>query len=388
MKSRNYMLRKTALAAAVMLLVGGVSYVGSFTSSETGSFSVMSSAYAAEEGSGGNGGHKGAMGEGRGGQGGKGAGTQGHRGGKSMDEVLSEDEGSDSDRPAWAGNPGGEGRPGGGGNTNPGTTKGDVYGDMIMLLRDPETGEPILIDGLTQACTSADCSTYVPMVDGEVPEGTTTFEVEFGRASLARSPSNVVEHALEDALSTLTTEGAVITQDEAGRLVITVDGVVTTIDSPLANLALYVDLMTGLASSSTSATEAALLDSNLANLNTAASLLAAVADKTGDITLDFVVYNNVISGVVDQGDFYDFSTFKYVRDYDDVTYFYTLDGGATVLSATLDVDAYLQAINGTLPEGSAALFAAAADDALEVIELTHTEVYDLTATGELLPGTK
>lgn len=386
MKSRNHMLRKTALAAAVTLLVGGVSFLGGFTSSETGSFSMMSSAYADEGGAGGggSGGHKGAMGEGRGGQGGKGAGGQGHKGGKSMSDVLADDEGDDSDRPAWAGVPGGEGRPGGGGNPQPGDIKGDVYGDMIVLLRDPETGEPILdAEGWMQACTSADCSTYVPMVDGEVPEGTTTFEVDFGRASVARSPSTVVEHALDEAIAKLTVDGALISQDEAGRITITVNGVTSTIDSPLENLALYIDLMTGLASDSTSAAEAAL--GSLATLDTAASLLAGVADKTGDITLDFVVYNNVISGVVDQGDFYSFTGFTYDRDYDNVSYFYTLDGGTTVLSATLDVDAYLAAINGALPDGDAALFAAAADDALEVIELVHTQVHYLT---EPLPGTQ
>ena len=387
MKTRTYLLRKTAIAAAVTLLIGGVVSLNNFEGVQTGMSSIVSTAYAAQGESGG--GHMGAAGENRGGQGGKGAGGQGERGGKSMRDVLADEADEDSDRPDWAGVPGGEGRPGGGGNPDSGTVKGDEYGDLVMLLRDPVTGMPLPdAEGNLQVCTSADCSTYVSMTaDGEIPEGTTTFEVDFGRASVARSPANVIEHSLEEAIAKLTADGAVISTDEAGRITITVNGVTSTIDSPLENLALYIDLMQGLASNTDSAAETAL--GSLATLDTAASLLAGVADKTGDITLDFVVYENVIADVVNSGEFYDFSGFSYTRDYPTVSYFYTLDGGATVLNATLDIDAYLSAINGAVPEGDqyAALFTAAADDALEVIELVHTQIHDLTETGELLPGT-
>ena len=349
---------------------------------------VVSSAYAGDSSdSSGSGGKQGAMGDNRGGQGKKGAGSEGHRGGKSMSDLLADDDDdSDSDRPDWAGVPGGEGRPGGGGNPSPGDTKGDIYGDMILLLRDPVTGLPILTaDGWTQACTDVACTPElaVEMVDGEVPSGVTTLEVDLGRASVARSPDSVIDHALDEALSKLTVDGAVLGTDAAGRITITVNGVVTTIDSPLENLALYVDLMEGLASDATSRAEAAL--GSLATLDTAASLLAGVADKTGDISLDYVVNENVIVGLVDTGEVYDFSGFTYDRDFDNVTYFYTLDGGTTVQSATLDVDVYLQAINGDVPSVGefAALFATAADDALEVIELTHTQIHY-----EVLPGTQ
>ena len=392
MNTQTRLLRKTALAAAVAIVVSGVASVGDFAGLETGMSPFVSTAYAAGDGGSG-GGQKGAMGESRGGQGGKGAGGQGHKGGKSMADVLADEADDDSDRPDWAGVPGGEGRPGGGGNPSPGDTKGDLYGDVILLLRNPVTGLPILgVDPETglewpQACTSEDCSTSVLMVGNEIPAGTTTFEVDFGRASVVRSPDSVVDHALDEALSKLTADGVTLGTDEAGRITILVNGVVTgTIDSPVENLALYIDLMEGLATNETSPTEAALLASGLANLDTAASLLAGVYDKTGDISLDFVVNENVFAGIVEQGDVYDFSTFNYsTRDYGDVTYVYTLDGGATFDTATLDVDAYLLAINGDLPDGAAAEFAAAADDALEVIELIHTQVHYLT---EPLPGTQ
>jgi len=401
MKIQTRLLRKTALAAAVTLMVGGVASVSNFMGIEAGMSSIISTAYAAQGDSAGGG--QGAMGAGRGGQGGQGAGGQGQRGGgqgqrggKSVADVLADEADDDSDRPDWAMGEKDENPHRGDSNPTPGVTKGDDYGDLIVLLRDPVTGEPKLIDGLLQVCTSADCNiddptTYTAMTeDGEVPAGVTPIEVDFGRAAVARSPASVIDKALTDALAKLTADGVEIGTDAAGRITFTVDGVTSTIDSPLENLALYIDLMTGLASESTSATEAALDD--LATLDTAASLMAGVADKTGDITLDYVVYQNVIAGVVDSGDYYDFSSFTttdYTRDYsDDYTYFLQVvaeDGTVTVEPRKLDINAYLEAINDPLPVvDGAALFAAAADDALEVIELVHTQI----VTGDELPGTK
>jgi hypothetical protein len=386
MNTQTRLLRKTALAAAVAIVVSGVASVGDFTGLETGMSPFVSTAYAGEGGSGN--GQKGAMGEGRGGQGARGAGGQGHKGGKSMADVLAEDDDGDddSDRPGWAGVPGGEGRPGGGGNPSPGDIKGDLYGDVILLLRDPVTGLPIPDeDGWLQACTAADCSTYVSMVDNEIPAGATTFEVEFGRASVVRSPTSVVDHALDEALTKLTADGVTLDTDEAGRITILVNGVVTsTIDSPLENLALYIDLLKGLAEGG-SATVDAL--GTLATLDTAASLLAGVADKTGDISLDFVVNENVFAGIVEADAVYSFAGFTYDRAYPtDYTYLWAPDTETAPVYKELNINVYLDAINDPLPDAGdfAALFAAAADDALEVIELVHTQV---VISEEPLPGT-
>jgi hypothetical protein len=387
MKIQTRLLRKTALAAAVTLMVGGVASVSNFVGIETGVSSIVSTAYAAQGDSAGGG--QGAMGAGRGGQGGQGAGGQGQRGGgqgqrggKSVADVLADEADDDSDRPDWAGVPGGEGRPGGGGNPSPGDTKGDIYGDMIMLLRDPVTGLPITSDdGWTYACTDLACSAdgAVEMVGGEVPEGTTTYEVDFGRASVARSPSSVIDHALEEALSKLTVEDAIISQDDAGRIVVTVNGVPSTIDSPLENLALYIDLMEGLTGGG-SATVDAL--GSYASLDTAASLLAGVADKTGDIGLDFVMYENLIAGVEA-----DFADFAYTRSFpEDYTYLWAPDTETEPVYRTLNINVYLDVINDPLPaeDEFAALFAAAADDAVEVIELVHTQI---VISEQPLPGT-
>jgi len=317
--------------------------------------------------------------------------------------IILEDE--DSDRPAWAGgNPALNPNAGAGeGNPDAGTIKGDEYGDLIVLLRDPITGEPVVVSGEYLVCLDAACTSTTPTVDLEVPDGVTPIEVDFGRAAIARAPDAVIDKALADALTKLTQPLVELSTDTAGRIVYTYpvdqngdgsydddgdgvyDTVVTgTIDSPLENLALYIDLMNGLASSATSATEGVL--GSLATLDSAASLFAGVADKTGDITLDYFYYQNLITDVVVAPDtYYDLDGFTYTRtDFpDDYSYFYQQPDG-TVVTKTLDVESYLTAINGDLPAAGefAALFATAADDALEVIELVHTQIHT-----EILPGT-
>jgi len=337
----------------------------------------------------------------KGGQGGNGQGGQlsGSKSGAKgvKDAVLAEEEDDDSDRPPWAGgnpteNPhsgGGEGKP-----DNAGTMKGDFYGDLIVLLRDPITGVPLepvddegnVLVGEFVICLDAACTSTVASVDGEIPEGVTPIEVDFGRAAVARSPDKVTEKALDDAITKLTTGDVELSTDAAGRISYTVDGVTYTIDSPLENLALYIDLMQGLASEYTSLAESAL--GSLANLDTAASLLAAVADKTGDISLDYVVYDNVITGVVPAGSYYDYEDFSYNRDDYPTDYVYFYMDGTELKTATLDINLYLadDTINGALTsDGGATLFAAAADDAVEVIELIHTQIHDAILPGTVTP---
>ena len=293
----------------------------------------------------------------------------------------------DSDRPAWAGGEKELNPQRGDGNPNPGTTKGDLYGDLVYLYRDPITGLPILDDdGNEQACTTIDCSEYASIIDGEIPAG--AIEVDFGRTNIMRAPASVTEHSLDEVVNKLFPVDAdgnpvavTITTDEAGRIV--VDG--ATIDSPLENYALYLALLSGTISIP-GFDDPVLL---------ATSALAGAADKTGDITLDFVINVNEISELsTGDLDYYDYTGFTYVRDYDDdadgdgtidpYTYYYFDTDGTTVLSAQLWIDDYLALTNGDLPSSTeyAALFAQAADDALEVIELVHTQIHD-----SQLPGT-
>ena len=174
------------------------------------------------------------------------------------------------------------------------------------------------------------------------------------------------------------TSAETLTVDEAGRIV--VDG--ATIDSPLENLAIYIAIITN----QDATVLDALKDLNIDLMQLAASALGGAADKTGDITVDMLYYSNVIYGLVPDGaGFVDYSSFiNYDRDlYDrEVDYFYM--EGDEVKSATVDLKAYLEATQPTLDGTSGiTLFSIAADDALEIVELIHTQIHET-----VLPGTQ
>ncbi len=296
----------------------------------------------------------------------------------------------DSDRPAWAGVKGG--KAGGGGKpAGAGSKKGDLFGDMVVLLRDVN-GAPILVDGLVQVVAyyyPEGSTTLVPLKDAAgnlvtipynaegdllptVTVDSKTYdvvgaEVELGRLSVGRAPTKVLQHSLDEAISKLTAAGAVIGLDSTGRL--TVNGV--TIDSPLENLALYLDYMK---------------DGSIAGVTlpagfNPASLFAAAADKTGTITVDTVVYMNSILGInnlaANPDQYYDFSTVNYDRA---TTW---SSATATVLVLQPDgsykptvvslYDAVFGSTNWVDPTavGGADDFAAAANDYLQVIEFVH-----------------
>ncbi|MEW6590341.1 MAG: hypothetical protein AB1418_04835 [Pseudomonadota bacterium] len=317
----------------------------------------------------------------------KGAANKGGQG-KGADKIFRAEPSEDSDRPVWAGVKGG--KSGGGGKpAGAGTKKGDLFGDMVVILRDAN-GVPILTtDGLVQviAYYYPDGSTslvplkdasgnlvVIPYVDGElsstVTVGGVTYdvygaEVDLGRLSVGRAPTKVLQHSLDEALSKLKS-ATTITVDSTGRLV--VDGV--AIDSPLENLALYLDYMK----------DGSIAGVTLpANFNPAA-LLAAAADKTGTISVDTVVYMNSILGInnlaANPDVYYDFSTVNYDR--------YTVWKDATATVLVLKDGVYVPTVvnlyevvfnstNWTDPTavGGADDFAAAANDYLQVIEFVH-----------------
>lgn len=340
----------------------------------------LGSVLAAEDG-----GNKGA-----GGGGGKGgarkgssqAGGQGKRG--IEDRVFRAEPDEDSDRPDWAGVKGG--KAGGGGRpAGAGTKKGDLFGDMVVLLRD-ENGEPILVNDQLQviAFIYDETGNVVPLTDSAgnlviipyneegdlltqvVVDGTTysvvPAEVDLGRLSVGRSPSKVLDHALDEALSKLTSPTAVIGLDAAGRL--TVDGV--TIDSPLENLALYDVYMT------TGSIPGVTLPAGF----NPASLFAAAADKTSTVIVDTVVYMNSILGINTETSYYDFSTYNYDR------YTTWKDAKAVVLVlqpdgtyAEQEISLYEVVFDSTnwtdTTAGGADDFTQAADDYLQVLEFVH-----------------
>ena len=381
----TYNFNKLIIAGGTMFAMLAVPMaVNSVTGLDLG---VISSAQAAEDG----GAKKGSATKGGTKQGAANKGGQGKGG--SSNKVLRApvDTEEDSDRPAWAGVKGGKagggGKPGGAG-----TKKGDLFGDMVILLRD-SNGVPILTtDGLVQVIAyyyPEGSTTLIPLKDASgnlvtIPynaEGdllpTVTLdgktydvvgaEVDLGRLSVARAPEKVLQHSLDEALSKLTATGAVVTLDAAGRLV--VNGV--AIDSPLENLALYDAYMTGTLPSTLT----------LPTGFTPASLLAAAADKTGDIKIDTVVYMNSILGInnLTTGTYYNFDTYNYDR------YTTWKDATATVLVlkdgvyVPTVVNLYETLFNSTnwidptpaVGDAGADDFATAADDYLTVIQFIH-----------------
>ena len=281
--------------------------------------------------------------QGTGGKRGEGKGADGRGGADSVRGKILSTMDDDSDAPAWARgnrelNPhakGGQGQPDGAGNK-----KGDEYGDLWVVLRD-DSGAPILdengqiqpiiiVDGLPVVVQLTD-----PDGDGhyELPTeyADAVQEVELGRSNVTRSPSQVILHSLEEALSKL--DGMTLTTDmltEAGMLV--VDG--ATIDSPLENLALYQALLTSTDSNDDGLLEVSVdysgetgagtytfLVPESVQLDLAASLLAAGSDKTASLTVDRVV---TVSQFLEVDDELSTLLNSYVYDGSTITY-----GGTT-----------------------------------------------------------
>jgi hypothetical protein len=329
-------------------------------------------------------------GSGKGGAGGSASGHKGQGGagsskgksGHSASDILSDD-GEDSDRPDWAGTQGRDGKPGRG-NTNPGISKGGLYGDMYAILRDAN-GVPVLTaEGFVQP---VDVNGNPIPLDEEgkpVDEGA-TIEVELERLNVGRSPSGVLSKRLEEAVKVIDSASA-ITLDESGRILLTVDGEEKTIDSPLENLALYVQLINegtlGLSlDNATLGSLAYLNDGTLtsADLTAAASFFAAASGKYTPITIDSVAYMNTIlkvDGTIDQNgtEYVDFSSFSYDRSdvYDGVMVNVLVEVSPGTFE-TKSVDLYDAVFSGQDYSSNSGIdgYAQAADDARAVIAYVH-----------------
>ena len=363
MSNRKQLAKKTVLAAAVAGILAAPLTLTAINSNVIGSFLIKSAH--AEKSDSGKGGHQGSQGSQKGGKGG--AGSQGSK--KGMSKVLEADD--DSDRPEWAMgkkelNPH-RGTP----NPTSGTKKGGDYGDLWVVVRDPVTGAPILVNGEYQVCLDPACAQTVLTVAGELPEGVIAAEVELGRSNIVRSPEKVTQKALDTVISKLAA-ATTVTFDPAGRLVL--DG--AAVDSPLENLALYIALLTA-------DPKLTPVISKLPadTLTLAASLLAGGADKTGSVTIDFMVYFNVITGIVPNDQYVDYSSFDYDRasTYSDTITYFVQDSSGTVTEVTKTIiEAVFNNVPYTSSSGSGITdFVQATDDALQVIEFVHTQVHTI-----------
>jgi len=254
------------------------------------------------------------------------------------------------EQPADKGGGGG----GGGGNNSP--TSDIDFGDMVEVFRLLPNGIPELdVNGCEILVNALDGSEIPMEYDSDsghcsIPEGEPVTEVSFGRLNVVRAPPDVLESGFDEAINAINEAIAnaidneattiTITLDAGGRLLLTrlaedADGneyeYVKAIDSPRENLALYKKLMLDGhlegnlgdnpnahvgdpqgdevlrpvldVDNFTEATGGAmphLLNDDtvltVEDLMSAASFLAAAADKTGHITVDLVFYLNTILG--------------------------------------------------------------------------------------------
>ena len=263
-------------------------------------------------------------------------------------------ESDDSDQPEWAGRNGDREKTPGSGMQGSDTEKGDLFGDLYILVRDdngvPITTEiggeayvqpaafytddsglptdPVLENGDYVALEldaegSIVTPQYYPVYDDPSGELVVPKEVDLGRLNEARAPDNVLQRAYDEAMANLSLSVEPITQDPMGRLEYYKEpGVPTAIDSPLENLALYKALMTSIMDPTKEFTIADSTGAEIFNaskrpadyrgvsdppgspddsehvmLDYAAAMLSAAADKTGDLDVDVVITMNNFLGI-------------------------------------------------------------------------------------------
>lgn len=274
----------------------------------------------------------------------------------------------------------------GGGNPDAGDRKGDLFGELAVILRD-ENGEPVPDEFGRLQYLDADGNVIPYLSDDPEDEGFTEVsdpdamqEVELERLNIARSPDNVIARAYDEAMDLIATDAdGVLEYDAAGRIIVVQeDGTELTIDSPVENLALYLDAMTN--------------PDTVWTLDDAKSFLAAAASKFGEINTDMMITLNTMLDINDvevndlgvpEGDYYDLTGYTYDRtatfttaDGDPVTVTYLTDteGDGTYVYVT---EPLLEVVfdNADYDGSGADAFAQAADDAVQVIEFIHEPIH-------------
>lgn len=313
------------------------------------------------------------------------------KGRKPADHTTAEGEEEDSDRPEWAGTSGPDSKPGRP-NQSSGTKKGTIYGDLYIIVRD-ENGVPVPdedgyvqvyyvnADGELTCCILRDAEgNLLPTLE----DGTSVLpiEVELGRLSVGRSPTSVLAAQYDEAINSIN-DAVSVAFDPSGRIVLTLeDGTTKTIDSPLENLALYVELLNTGTLTDVSADKLASLGISddgtvtATELAIAASFFAAASDKSIEISIDAIEYMNAIlriDGTLPD-DFVNYSSFTYDREavYDGVMITVLVedtDGVWKEMEVNLYEAVFDSTETGELTNVEA--FTQAADDARAIIDFIH-----------------
>ena len=322
---------------------------------------------------------------------------------------------------------------GGGGGGGGGGKKGDLYSDLLVLYRSVD-GLPIfeIEYGCEQPISAepiADLDTIINPADGKlvsliplvgeagVEEGTqcdvqttpidyTVYlqAIEFGRLAVDRSPDKVLAKQLVDVILKVQPP-AVLTLDQAGRLVADDGENSNTIDSPLQNLAIHQELQDF--GQLTSLSEMPILlpvPSTMplyGFLDHAAAVFGAASDKVNLVTLDMMVNDNRILDIPNEteaqptimgdgdigvdGELYiDYSAYAYERATTFpgcVTGFFIIGEEALAFSGPLMSFVF---DNVNFINSNVYAFAQRADDARAVIAFTHDNVVtNVDAVGEI-----
>lgn len=281
---------------------------------------------------------------------------------------------------------------GSGGNSNPGDLKGDLYGDLFVILRD-DAGEPILSeDGFVQPI-DAD-GNLIPINDeGEIAfeaDAELVQEIEFGRLNIGRAPDTVLAAGYEEAISAINASSD-FSLDAAGRLVLLVGGEPKTIDSARENLALYYQLLSDGYLKDITVDMGDYLNQlktpgelTQAKLDMAASFLAGAADKGSTFDIDELMYFNSILGLNSGDSYVDFGSYAYdrVTTFSGVTAYVLVSADITIEDPTGIMKVYYEDevdilsfafdnLPFTSPLTGARAFADSVNDAILVITYVH-----------------
>lgn len=189
---------------------------------------------------------------------------------------------------------------GGGGGGGGGPANGDLYGDLYQIERN-EYGVPILFqhtDGTYYTKPTDINGDLIPFVindEGEQEFDSEPIEVEISRLNIIRAPDRVLDNAMKEVEAIISGHNVIF--DHGGRIMGELDGEYITAESPLANMAVYKQIMPEqtVGNLFKAATNIVVCDP----MQLAVSCLAGATNKESTMTIDQLVYFNTFAELND-----------------------------------------------------------------------------------------
>lgn len=216
----------------------------------------------------------------------------------------------------------------GGGEQGGGPANGDLYGDLYQILRDVN-GVPVLYEhtdgNFYVKPTDANGDTLAFFINDEGEQdfyGAEPIEVEISRLNIIRALDRVLDNAMKEVVAVISQHNIIF--DPGGRIVGEVNGVYTTIESPLANMTIYKKIMPfqtvgDLFDGASSVTG---FIKGMDDMLLAAACLAGATNKESTMTIDQLVYFNTFAELTGENPltdrvgnkYYNFEGFKHNRE--------------------------------------------------------------------------